>query len=773
MTTDIIQHAQDLAARGFAVIPLHPNSKRPVGKQWEARATTDPGEIEERFRPNHNVGIFLGQWIHDGYNLLCIDVDDLQQWADLSRKTPALPDTFTVASRKGSHLYFQYPASRSIYTNVPGFPKIEIRSGNMQMVAPESSVDGHRYKVTSNCGVAVLPDEWLDLITRNAADSVPAAPEPTDLTQTETQFQTIKMCQLYLEKSFEIGRNNAGLLLAAQLRDLGYSKPDALVIATEWHRVVDDEHKGGPAFPLREVTNAVDQAYKRAPRTAPQCTEPTKAPPINTPPELDQWPPVIEPEPLLPPAYPLQVFDSVPIVKQMIEELANAKRTPIDYAASTVIGAVAAAAQNKYRLKLNADWQEHLSLMMIICGPPGTGKSQIVKPLTKILETLDREDGQQRIAKRSLAEATMEALAIEEKAIKKRLSQEKHTPEILQEYQDLKTRIATTSVPQNLSVIAEDATPEKAAIIAANNNGRVILISAEGTPLDNLNAVYSEGGGQKTLDLFTKGHGGDRLAQSRVGRDDINIASIALSCVLFTQPKPFTEQILCAPKYAHKGLTSRFMISCPEITAYHRSMSEHDDQPFSAVLLDDYNQRIRSIWQVPDSTNQYGEPEPYMIPTSVDAYNVLFSHAERSKHLTFDCPHTAALYGKARGTIARFAATLHLLQYGGESCYYPLDAVTMERGIALFNYHNATLQYMLRAHNKRTDYVSRFIKWVREQDMFEVTPKDLANKLRTWDVDKADLLRQLEDANVLRQRVDSSSGGRPSIRYKINPYLFQ
>ena len=82
-----------------------------------------------------------------------------------------LPDTLTVKTRNGWHLYFNHPGL--LISNSAGRigDGIDVRSNNGYVVAPPSIVDGHRYEISSDIPLADLPDSWIAYITSEALSS--------------------------------------------------------------------------------------------------------------------------------------------------------------------------------------------------------------------------------------------------------------------------------------------------------------------------------------------------------------------------------------------------------------------------------------------------------------------------------------------------------------------------------------------------------------------------------------------------------------------------
>ncbi|MEU1103650.1 bifunctional DNA primase/polymerase [Streptomyces tibetensis] len=175
------------AERGWPVLPLHPNAKRPAGhpertcpgtgrcanghRKPEQRATRDTALIHATWatRP-YNVGIATGP-----AGLLVVDLDvckpeepkgapdgatSLQALCE--RTGQALPDTYRVrTARGGEHLYFTTPAGVRLRCSVKRLgPNIDTRAWGGYVVAPGSTTPDGTYEVAHEAPVAELP-AWL------------------------------------------------------------------------------------------------------------------------------------------------------------------------------------------------------------------------------------------------------------------------------------------------------------------------------------------------------------------------------------------------------------------------------------------------------------------------------------------------------------------------------------------------------------------------------------------------------------------------------------
>ena len=174
----LLQHALRLNKQDFRILPVHPHDKRPFGRDWWNRATTDPKRIRAVWgaHPDYNIGIAAGN------GLLIIDVDGEQgrnSLAHLEAVYGKLPETVTaISGGDGYHLYFK---TQGNYKNDRTIPGIDIRSAGGMVVAP-----GSVHETGRKSTVKISSDRRLNSIQRrlrfgrSALDgSIMAALSPT------------------------------------------------------------------------------------------------------------------------------------------------------------------------------------------------------------------------------------------------------------------------------------------------------------------------------------------------------------------------------------------------------------------------------------------------------------------------------------------------------------------------------------------------------------------------------------------------------------------
>ena len=151
--------ARGYAARGWSVIPMQPQGKRPLvaWREFQQRRA-GPAEIDRWFRrwPDANVGIVTGRIS----GLVVVDVDlrhgGPASVADAEAALGPLPPTVEVATGGGGrHLYYAHPLV-TVANRVAVRPGIDLRGDGGCVVAPPSvHPSGRRYTWVDGHG----PDE--------------------------------------------------------------------------------------------------------------------------------------------------------------------------------------------------------------------------------------------------------------------------------------------------------------------------------------------------------------------------------------------------------------------------------------------------------------------------------------------------------------------------------------------------------------------------------------------------------------------------------------
>lgn len=268
-----LESALELARRGFYVVPIPKNKKKPVIKNWIECAANDPEKIKELWktppetkfpmqRP-FNIGISMKTFNGGEHYLMALDVDmkngnngfaELLKW-ELEEKF--LPITYSQKTpTNGGHyiLRTKIPLRNSVCSLAPG---IDVRGVVGQVLGAGSVIDGKPYTITKDVEPAWAPD-WLV----NLCNQIKAKEPPISSVISLDRERAVRTASYYLENEAEVAIQGAGgatttYRVAATLKDFGLSEEDAFdLMAGDWNDACI------PPWPLDELKNQVECAYR-------------------------------------------------------------------------------------------------------------------------------------------------------------------------------------------------------------------------------------------------------------------------------------------------------------------------------------------------------------------------------------------------------------------------------------------------------------------------------------------------------------------------------
>jgi hypothetical protein len=272
----LLDTALGYAARGWHVLQNHPRTKKPVVDDWQHAATSDRALIERWWASNPycNVGVQLGP----RSGLIDVECDapaaERELGALLGESYSVVP---TFRGKRGKH---------RLFLHTPGLPcpdkavfkwrGVEFRTGNggkgaQSIFPPSVHPDGPVYT-------------WL--VGPDEADPVPFPAATPAVVRAEVEAPRRRPrpqggapwvgpapkagrvpADLLLRRALKLtdgGRDNAGLWLACQLRDAGYSEAEARPVLLAYQHEVCEQ--GDHPFTEGEALHNLHSAFTRPAR---------------------------------------------------------------------------------------------------------------------------------------------------------------------------------------------------------------------------------------------------------------------------------------------------------------------------------------------------------------------------------------------------------------------------------------------------------------------------------------------------------------------------
>lgn len=181
--SDLVPDPVAVLERGLAVFALPPGGRRPA-PGWHGRCLADPQLVRRTWRAGDNIGVGCRASSLVGLDLdRDQGVDGIDAFAAACATAGAdWPDTLTVRTPHGLHLYFRAPAGAVIGSSSGGLAGlgagVDVRGPGRRrggyLIGPGSVVEGVRYTVLRDAAIATLP-RWLAGLLAGGGPAAPGA----------------------------------------------------------------------------------------------------------------------------------------------------------------------------------------------------------------------------------------------------------------------------------------------------------------------------------------------------------------------------------------------------------------------------------------------------------------------------------------------------------------------------------------------------------------------------------------------------------------------
>jgi hypothetical protein len=246
----------------------------------------------------------------------------------------------------------------------------------------------------------------------------------------------------------------------------------------------------------------------------------------------------------------------------------------------------------------------------------GERKSAIFRLLTRHIHDVEAEQNIERKGEASRAEAervfVQGQIAALEGKVKK--ADDPAGQEVLKkELAELIERRGKIPAVPDRQLVCEDTTPEALVKHLAEQDGRMLQTSAEGTPLEIIKGRYNT---SANFDPYLKGHSGDFLRVGRVTRDGHGVEHPALSVLIMAQPD-VVEGLATDASLAGRGLLARFLFAVPASKVGSRVIAP---PPVDPAVEWRFTVMMRQLWFSGKNERKYA---PRKVTFSAEAEAIL------------------------------------------------------------------------------------------------------------------------------------------------------
>lgn len=474
--------------------------------------------------------------------------------------------------------------------------------------------------------------------------------------------------------------------------------------------------------------------------------------------------------------------------RNYVKALAANTQTPESLGTMLALTILAGCLQKRFEVAPYADnYKEPLSIWTLIPLPPGSKKTAVLQALAEPLNEweseqatilkpdIDRKEDLRKIIENQIADLVKQA----GKKAQSNSMTTKSRAAYMSEIQELRSQL-----PEPLKapcIYITDTTPEGCRDFLFENDGRGMLLTDEAGIFEIMSGIYSDG--KANLDVFLQGHAGGHLKVKRSGRS-INIGKVALSMALAIQPGPLSELGSRNKRsFRDNGLLARFLYAVPKSNIGERDVRQRLSVPDD--LTSKYGAEIKKLLSIPAIINDTGIEAPRILTLSADAladYQRFAQWIESHQGVGKTFESIQDFTAKLPGAALRIAGIRHVCEFGASTS--TISKETLEPALdfceKLITHAQAAFGAMgddpLIADAKWT------LRWLTahaqsdEKARYFVNQNELHKSGRFKNSKLERLTKALEilrERNILSPQQKESTGGRPALRWYINPAVIQ
>ncbi|WP_275425910.1 DUF3987 domain-containing protein [Occallatibacter savannae] len=723
----------EAARRGWKLFPVVPKGKASMIKHWPRMACNDLTQLRhwaERF-----TGCNWGMATGEPSGVIVVDIDGLDGAAELSLLAGngyVLPQTLTVKTGRGKHLYFRRPVGKAIRNSAGKLGKgLDVRGeGGYVLTAGSVHPNGKIYAYEDPSAEIAEAPEWL--LNRLC--------EPSNLRVNEkTSFN---------DPIPEGTRNSTLTSLAGSMRNKGMS-PLAMEVAL----LEENRQRCSPPLLDEEVRTIARSVAQYPAGRLPQLK--TASP---------DWE---EPEPFeeILPNVATCHLEWMPIsLRPLIEDIADRLQVPLDFPAVAAIATLAgitnrrAVIQPKQR---DFSWVVVPNLWGGIVASPGMLKSPVISSMTRpalAVERRWREVYQEEIkayqSELELQEEDMKAWRNRYQAAIRKNMEKPAKPE------------STLSEPVLKRLITNDATFESLHEVLSGNPAGLFVLRDELTGW--LAGLERQGREQERAFYLECWNGDSAFTIDRIGRGSVHVPHACISLFGGIQPARLRSYLADALRDgpSNDGLIQRFqLLVWPDVPTTWKYVDRSPDQD-ALKLTESVFDRIVAL----DSNS------PLYFRFDEEALKLFEQWLTDLEHRIQieESPHMHAHLAKYRSLMPALALLFALADGNGE--FVPFVHAQMAREFCAYLESHARRVYASQVGPERAAAISlsqRIARgWRCQEGSFSLRDVYRNDWTNLDSPEKArNAIRILEEYRWVRQVENATSFGRPSERYEINPKL--
>jgi len=483
----------------------------------------------------------------------------------------------------------------------------------------------------------------------------------------------------------------------------------------------------------------------------------------------------------------------LPQLAAFMRQTSTALQVPVEMVAPLVLSVASLGTARALEVECWPGWVEPAPVWVAVLADPGERKSALLASIAHPVYRWQREE-RERLAddlacyaeKRRQVEARLAGLRAamsKPPSITTRRSQ--HATADLTSMErdagDLAKSLGSMPDLRAPELVTADTTPEAARDLLARNGEKLAIIAAEGDQLDVLLGRY--GDGKANLGLFLGMHAGDYCPAHRVGRDVALERPAGVLC-LCVQPQA-VDAILASPEAVGRGLVARFLFVRPCTWMGRRELEPPPVDRCTAAWWEAAMQRLLALpWPGrvvvgPDGPMRCALSVRVLRLTSEARAILLDLRTALEPRLSpdgGDLHRLAAFASKLPGAVARIALAFQALE-DAQAEVVGADCMRAACAWAPFLLAHAE-SVMGEAGDPAVASARKVWRWIDVGLRQTFTAGECYRDNRSTRLASPEALMpalDLLEAHGLVRRLPSApspKGGRPSLRYEVNPAAY-
>lgn len=419
-----------------------------------------------------------------------------------------------------------------------------------------------------------------------------------------------------------------------------------------------------------------------------------------------------------PPPYPTHTLPDW--AQEHAQHVADQIQTPVDLTAMLIIGSLSAALTGRATIRVSANWAEPVNLYLVTAMDSGAGKSAAEKLTCQWLrdwqrDRMDAVMDDYKLAKRlhRVAEKRVEKV---QQGMEVGSQSMDDLTEALRELDE-----AAMKIPEMPRILADDATPEAVATLLAAHGERLAIMSTEADLFDMV--LKGKTGQRANFNVYLKAWSGDSLIRDRKGGSENGPEMTNLHHPLMTVACTVQPAVLARLSHdeemASRGFSARFMMSMPE----GKVGSRDQDMRFSDTRIPTTDIYAKTATALADEWANWDKTELTVTNDARDELRRFLVEMEPQIAKGARYEHLAEWSSKLYGSMARYAALLHLAE--GHSPATPVSHDTATRAVELARYWWHTADIILSMGDETTEQARAILAWIDRKNVAEFKMRDV------------------------------------------------